>query len=226
MVAGLVLVAGAAMADDIGHTVTDLPAYEARVDQMSDQYHAILVGIRADWCAFCQVIEADILPALVAGGHLRDIGLIKVDVTAADEDVAEILTHLAAWGPPTYFVIDGHGQELPDSRMIGPFTVDDMAKRLARARLDQGQPHAARAQQQHDRPGRRAEADRCAPFMPRTLQGRRGDTVWRHCAVGFNPAPVIACRRWLAPRNGASRDTHYCMQASSVVCPSGRKAGI
>jgi len=136
LVAGLVLMAGAAVADEIGHTVSDLAAYEARVDQMSGQYSAILVGIRADWCAFCQVIQADILPELLAHGHLRDIGLIKIDVTAADDDVAEILTHLSVWGPPTYFLVDGHGQELPDSRVIGPFTVDDMAERLARVRSE------------------------------------------------------------------------------------------
>lgn len=118
--------------DSAAVTVTTVAQYEAGLASLALDHTTALVGITADWCAHCQAIKAQVLPDSAVQEMLVGIPLISVDVTAADDDTADILTHLEAWGPPTFFIIDlAAGAEQPQTRSLGMFTVEDLSHRLA-----------------------------------------------------------------------------------------------
>ena len=127
------LLPGVALAQDgVTITVTTVAQYEAARVDLSADHATALVGITADWCAHCQAIKAHVLPDPAVQEMLAGIPLISVDVTAADDDTADILTHLEVWGPPTFFVIDlATGNEQTQTRSLGLFDAEDLLKRLA-----------------------------------------------------------------------------------------------
>lgn len=134
MLVGLLLGVAPAAADDGAEsrlTVTTVEQYEAALARLAPFHETALVGVRADWCGYCRTIEQTILPHPDVQALLRDVGLIKIDVSAADADTADILAHLNAWGPPTFFVVEtATGREYPETRSLGPFPLEDLTERL------------------------------------------------------------------------------------------------
>jgi thiol:disulfide interchange protein DsbD len=78
-----------------------------------------LLDFYADWCVSCKEMEklTFIDPAVKA--KLADSVLLQVDVTANDGDDKAMLKRFSLFGPPGIILFDGHGQEIPDSRVIG-----------------------------------------------------------------------------------------------------------
>ncbi|MDQ2988636.1 MAG: thioredoxin family protein, partial [Pseudomonadota bacterium] len=75
--------------------------------------------VYADWCVSCKEMEklTFIDPAVKA--KLADSVLLQVDVTANDADDKAMLKRFNLFGPPGIILFDAHGQEIPDSRVIG-----------------------------------------------------------------------------------------------------------
>jgi len=44
-----------------------------------------------------------------------------------------LMSRFSVVGPPTLFLLDAKGREIPGSRMIGPITAGEIAKRLSQA---------------------------------------------------------------------------------------------
>jgi thiol:disulfide interchange protein DsbD len=91
-----------------------------------------LLDFYADWCVSCKEMEklTFIDPAVKA--RLADSVLLQVDVTANDADDKAMLKRFNLFGPPGIILFDAHGQEIPDSRVIGyqnaPKFTDSLAK--------------------------------------------------------------------------------------------------
>jgi len=98
----LVLSAQAAPTD----MVRDIASYRDALSTLAGTHRFALVDIRADWCAVCHRIDREILSHSSVRRHLEHVPLVKVDVTAMDEDNRQLLAHLRASGPPTFFVVD------------------------------------------------------------------------------------------------------------------------
>lgn len=111
--------------------VTDVASYQERLEQFARTHRFALIDIRADWCAVCHRIEREILAHPAVLQHLEAVPLVKVDVTAMDEGNRQLLSHLRASGPPTFFVVDAAtGQEYNGTRSVGPFSRRDLMRRL------------------------------------------------------------------------------------------------
>lgn len=90
-----------------------------------------LIYFTADWCVICRKIERGPLadPAVLAA--LRDLVLIKVDLTEFDAEAQALMTDLAIAGPPTLLFVDTKQVEPEDSRLIGDVSTDALIASIA-----------------------------------------------------------------------------------------------
>lgn len=94
-----------------------------------------LVDVAADWCAFCKTIDGQILVHPRVRSRMNDFALLKIDVTAWTAENAELLRYLNVQGPATVFIVEtGQGKEVPGSRTVGEFDVENLVGRLEIAR--------------------------------------------------------------------------------------------
>jgi thiol:disulfide interchange protein len=123
----LVLSAQAAPTD----MVRDIASYRDALSTLAGTHRFALVDIRADWCAVCHRIDREILSHSSVRRYLEHVPLVKVDVTAMDEDNRQLLAHLRASGPPTFFVVDATtGGECQQTRSLGSFSRRNLIRRL------------------------------------------------------------------------------------------------
>jgi thiol:disulfide interchange protein len=111
--------------------VRSVSGFKQALSFASPHNKAALVDVGADWCEFCHVLDNKIFVDPQVSSLLARLALIRVDVTSMAPENIELLNYLNAAGPPTLFVIDtSSGNELPDTRSVGPFEADDLADRL------------------------------------------------------------------------------------------------
>lgn len=111
--------------------VSDIPSYQDALAQVAEEHRFALIDIRADWCEVCHRIEREILSHRTVRQHLEKVPLVKIDVTAMDEPNRQLLSHLRASGPPTFFVVEAlTGQEYAQTRSLGGFRRNDLIRRL------------------------------------------------------------------------------------------------
>ncbi|GAA5666822.1 MULTISPECIES: thioredoxin family protein [Hyphomicrobiales] len=111
--------------------VTDVASHGERLEQVARTHSFALIDIRADWCAVCHRIEREILAHPAVLQHLEALPLVRVDVTTMDEGNRQLLSHLGASGPPTFFIVDAAtGREYDGTRSVGSFSRRDLMRRL------------------------------------------------------------------------------------------------
>lgn len=116
---------------NIVHVVTNEAQYKDALSVSARTRRAALVDIGAEWCAFCKTIDNEILPHPTVRHLMRQIALVKVDVTAMDSGNQALLRRLRADGPPTLFVVEtATGREYPNTRSVGAFRAGDLIRRL------------------------------------------------------------------------------------------------
>ncbi len=85
-----------------------------------------LIYVTVDWCVTCKGIERNVLPDPAVTAALRDMRLLKADVTDLDRDGEALLRTLGAAGPPTMVFLDAGLREAVDSRLIGTIGTGDV----------------------------------------------------------------------------------------------------
>ncbi|MBN8914133.1 MAG: protein-disulfide reductase DsbD [Rhizobiales bacterium] len=84
-----------------------------------------LVSFTADWCTVCKSNEtAMATPA--AAARLSGLDRIAVDVTRYGDGARALMGRYAVIGPPTLFLLDPTGREVPGSRRVGALTLADI----------------------------------------------------------------------------------------------------
>lgn len=122
---------GVAQVQSLATLQTDSPAsFDAALTAHSGK--PLLVSFKADWCIVCKENEA-IMQQPDIRQRLTSLPIIDVDVTKQNADAQTLMTRFSVVGPPTLFLLDADGHEIPGSRMIGPITADDLARRLSQA---------------------------------------------------------------------------------------------
>ncbi|HEU4373846.1 MAG TPA: protein-disulfide reductase DsbD [Telluria sp.] len=91
-----------------------------------------LLDFYADWCVSCKEMEKLTFIAPAVKARLADTVLLQVDVTANDADDKAMLKRFNLFGPPGIILFDAHGQEIPDSRVIGYQDAQKFTASLAR----------------------------------------------------------------------------------------------
>ncbi|MDR6335838.1 thiol:disulfide interchange protein DsbD [Xanthobacter flavus] len=84
-----------------------------------------LVSFTADWCTVCKSNETT-MAAPAAAARLSGLDRIAVDVTRYGDGAQALMGRYAVIGPPTLFLLDPTGREVPGSRRVGALTLADI----------------------------------------------------------------------------------------------------
>lgn len=93
-----------------------------------------LVSFTADWCTVCKSNEAA-MAAPAAAARLSRLDRIAVDVTRYGDGAQALMGRYAVIGPPTLFLLDPTGREVPGSRHVGALTLADIDRLALEAGL-------------------------------------------------------------------------------------------
>ncbi|MDT8363629.1 MAG: protein-disulfide reductase DsbD [Nitrosomonas sp.] len=99
----------------------------AELDEFIQQSRGrhVMIDFYADWCVSCKEMERFTFSDSKIQARLRDVALVKIDVTAGGQDDAELLRRFNLFGPPGLLFFDRQGQEIPGIRIIGYLNKDD-----------------------------------------------------------------------------------------------------
>lgn len=84
-----------------------------------------LVSFTADWCTVCKSNETTMAES-AAAARLSGLDRIAVDVTRYGDGAQALMGRYQVVGPPTLFLLDPAGREVPGSRRVGALTLADI----------------------------------------------------------------------------------------------------
>lgn len=103
--------------------VNSIEALNEIIQESSDQY--LMIKVTADWCVSCKEMERFTLSDAQVHARLKDVVLLKIDVTEGNADDMALLKRFKLFGPPGILFIDKHGNDIPDVRIIGFLNKND-----------------------------------------------------------------------------------------------------
>ncbi|MGL5165094.1 MAG: protein-disulfide reductase DsbD [Afipia sp.] len=117
------------------HIVTSPAAFDAAMATARAAGKSVLLDFSADWCIECKAIDRNIFGNKTVQQHLRDVVLIRADVTNYNDASRALMQRFDVVGPPTMIFFDAEaGKEIPQTRTVGPIDADTFIHRLASAR--------------------------------------------------------------------------------------------
>jgi len=92
----------------------------------------VMVDFTADWCVSCKEMEKYTFPSPQVVAALEPFVLLRIDVTANDDDDKALLKRFGSFGPPTIAFFDGAGRPLDAFKLVGYVPADDFAAHVSR----------------------------------------------------------------------------------------------
>lgn len=108
-------------------TVTHLSALDSA---LRDTQKPVFIDVYADWCVSCKEFERDTLNDPAVRAALAAFTLIRVDVTASDDDARAILQRFGLYGPPGMVFYAPGGRLLHDATLAGYVGPEAFLKQL------------------------------------------------------------------------------------------------
>jgi thiol:disulfide interchange protein DsbD len=112
--------------------VTSLPTFDQALASAAPSGRPVLVSFTADWCTVCKSNEA-VFDDPAIRHRLDRLTMISADVTTYNDNAKALMGRFSVVGPPTLFLLNTEGEEIPRSRIIGAITKDDVIRRLSLA---------------------------------------------------------------------------------------------
>ena len=110
--------------------VKDMAALDAAIQSSRGRY--VMLDFYADWCVSCKELERFTFTDPRVHERLKDVVLLKADVTANRPEDKEMLKRFTLFGPPGIIFFDKEGREVP-YRVIGFEPPDKFLGSLDRA---------------------------------------------------------------------------------------------
>lgn len=85
-----------------------------------------LLEFSADWCTSCKRIEATVFSNPKVIHELNSFNLLRVDMTDMNAKQKPLLNKLGIYGPPVIVLFNPDGQEIPQKRVVGEITAQEM----------------------------------------------------------------------------------------------------
>lgn len=104
-------------------------AFDAALARAGADGRPILVDFTAAWCTVCRSNEK-VMAAPELRARLAGVPQVTADVTDYGTPTRALMERFGVAGPPTVFLIDAKGRELPGSRLVGPVTAEELLRRL------------------------------------------------------------------------------------------------
>lgn len=79
----------------------------------------VLLDYYADWCVSCRVMEKEVFGQPQVMDALKDVRLLRLDVTADNADSRELLSRYKVPGPPSFLWIGPDAEERRSQRITG-----------------------------------------------------------------------------------------------------------
>src|SRR5471032_2460552 len=112
-------VAAAPSAHDAFMTINDPAVLQTQLDSAKAQGQWVLVDYYADWCVSCKIMEKQVFGQPEVMDALKDVRLLRLDVTADNAASRELLGRYKVPGPPSFVWIGPDGEERRAQRITG-----------------------------------------------------------------------------------------------------------
>ncbi|MFW0755923.1 protein-disulfide reductase DsbD [Pseudomonas sp. H11T01] len=100
-------------------TVKDPAALQSELDTAKAQGKWVLLDYYADWCVSCKIMEKQVFAKAEVLAALKDVHLLRLDVTADNTASRELLSRYKVPGPPSLLWIGPNGEERRGQRITG-----------------------------------------------------------------------------------------------------------
>ncbi|WP_285420560.1 protein-disulfide reductase DsbD [Pseudomonas sp. efr-133-TYG-5] len=115
-------------------TIKDPAALQQQLDAAQAQGQWVLLDYYADWCVSCKVMEKQVFGQARVMQALRDVRLLRLDVTADNAASRELLGRYKVPGPPSFVWIGTDGAERRSQRITGEVDADTFLQRWTTTR--------------------------------------------------------------------------------------------
>lgn len=122
----------------VGHdaftTIKDPAALQRELDAAQAQGQWVLLDYYADWCVSCKVMEKQVFAKPQVLDALKDVRLLRLDVTADNAASRELLGRYKVPGPPSLLWIGADGSERRSQRITGEVDAETFLQRWTTTR--------------------------------------------------------------------------------------------
>ena len=109
----------ASSAHDAFIAINDPAVLQNQLDSAKAQGQWVLVDYYADWCVSCKIMEKQVFGQAQVMDALKDVRLLRLDVTADNAASRELLGRYKVPGPPSFVWIGPDGEERRAQRITG-----------------------------------------------------------------------------------------------------------
>ncbi len=99
-------------------------------DSIKNTKNITMVDLWADWCVACKELDKYTFSDLRVRQSLKNINIIKFDVTENNDDHSKFLSDNQIYGPPALMFFDNNGDEIKSARIVGFIDADSFLDRL------------------------------------------------------------------------------------------------
>ena len=96
--------------------------------QIKDSKRITLVDLYADWCVACKELDKYTFSDEKVSSLLKNINLIKLDITKTNRDNSKFLKDYKLFGPPAILFFNNDGKEIRQARIVGFIDAEDFIK--------------------------------------------------------------------------------------------------
>jgi thioredoxin:protein disulfide reductase len=111
----------------VGHNLQDLTT---QLKLAKQEQKAVLVDFYADWCESCVLMDQKVFDKPHVQQALKNYVLLRVDLTANDNNDQAVMKKYSVVAPPTVLLFDKAGQENTLQRIVGEVDGKEFLSRL------------------------------------------------------------------------------------------------
>ncbi|QDG56177.1 protein-disulfide reductase DsbD [Pseudomonas sp. NIBRBAC000502773] len=115
-------------------TINDPAVLQSQLDSAKAQGQWVLVDYYADWCVSCKIMEKQVFGKPEVLDALKDVRLLRLDVTADNAASRALLGRYQVPGPPSFVWIGPDGEERRAQRITGEVDAAAFLQRWTHAR--------------------------------------------------------------------------------------------
>jgi thiol:disulfide interchange protein DsbD len=96
--------------------------------QIKNSEKITMVDLYADWCVACKELDKYTFSEKKVANLLKDLNLIKLDITKTNDDNSKFLKDYKLFGPPAILFFNNDGTEIRRSRIVGFIDAENFIK--------------------------------------------------------------------------------------------------
>lgn len=113
--------------------VASLEEFDQELQQASIEGKPVMLDFYADWCIACIELEKYTYPDPGVQASLKDVTLLKVDVTKNNEMDKALLKHFELFGPPAILFFKDNKAEIKSHRLVGFIKAEPFVQHIEQA---------------------------------------------------------------------------------------------